>query len=115
MSKENIERFINQISGSQDLQARIGTGMEGEALAALGAENGYDFSVEELSGLGELSDQELEGVAGGAAYIKFDGVRGGYLRGEARVFPKVEMSSKQLGKGRRYIWKYNCRDFSGNV
>ena len=80
MSKEDVERFVNKISGSQDLQARIGTGMDGEALAALGAENGYDFSVEELSGLEELSDQELEGVAGGAAYIRFDGVQGGFLR-----------------------------------
>ena len=79
-SKENIERFINQIAGSQELQARIGTGMDGAALAALGAENGYDFSVEELIGLGELSEQELEGVAGGAAYIRFDGVQGGVLR-----------------------------------
>ena len=70
MSKENLEQFMKQIDSSEDLQSRIGDEIAGDDLVALGAEHGYEFSVEELSGLGELSDQELEGVAGGAAYIK---------------------------------------------
>ena len=79
MSKENLEQFMKQIDSSEDLQSRIGDEIAGDDLVALGAEHGYEFSVEELSGLGELSDQELEGVAGGSAYIKFDGVQGGVL------------------------------------
>ena len=95
MSKENVERFINQIAGSQELQARIGTGMDGEALATLGAENGCDFSVEELGGLGELSDQELDGVAGGFLRIEFE-----------KASPKFRFKRNT---------SYNCKDVSGNA
>ena len=97
MSKENVERFINQIAGSQELQARIGTGMDGEALATLGAENGCDFSVEELGGFGELSDQELDGVAGG------------FLR----VGIEFEKASPKFRFKRNT--SYNCKDSAGNI
>jgi len=40
----------------------------------LGAAHGCEFSIEDVQGGAALSDKQLEGVAGGAAYIKFDGV-----------------------------------------
>ena len=74
MSKENLEQFMKQIDESQDLQAKIGEEITGDALVALGAAHGCEFSIEDLQGDAELSDKQLEGVAGGAAFIKFDGV-----------------------------------------
>ena len=65
MSKENLERFMNQVAESEELQARIGEEIDAEALIALGAECGCEFTVEELQESAELSDEELDGVAAG--------------------------------------------------
>ena len=75
MSKENLERFMTRVADSKDLQAKIGEEITGDALVALGAAHGCEFSIEDVQGDAELSDKQLEGVAGGAAFIKFDGVR----------------------------------------
>ena len=65
MSKENLEQFMNQIAESEELQAKIGEEIEAKALIALGAECGCEFTAEELQESAELSDEELDGVAGG--------------------------------------------------
>ncbi len=67
MSKENLEQFMEQVAGSKELQARIGEEIDAEALIALGAECGCEFTVEELQESAELSDEELDGVAGGSS------------------------------------------------
>ena len=91
MSKEHLEQFMKQIDESQDLQAKIGEEITGDALVALGAAHGCEFSIEDLQGGAELSDKQLEGVAGGAAFIKFDGVRKLCLsRGSKGQFSFVE-------------------------
>ncbi len=48
MSKENLEQFMNQIAESEELQAKIGEEIDAEALIALGAECGCEFTAEEL-------------------------------------------------------------------
>jgi predicted ribosomally synthesized peptide with nif11-like leader len=65
MSKENLDQFIQQISESEELQARIGEEIDADSLIALGAEHGCEFSADDLTAEAELSDEELEGVAGG--------------------------------------------------
>ena len=65
MSKENLEQFMNQIAESEELQAKIGEEIDAEALIALGAECGCEFTAEELQESAELSDDELDTVAGG--------------------------------------------------
>ena len=65
MSKENLEQFMNQVADSEALQARIGDEIDAEPLIALGAEHGCEFTAEELQEAAELSDEELDGVAGG--------------------------------------------------
>ncbi len=65
MSKENLEQFMNQIAESEELQAKIGEEIDAEALIALGAECGCEFTAEELQESAELSDAELGTVAGG--------------------------------------------------
>ena len=66
MSKENLDQFMNQIAESEELQAMIGEEIEAKALIALGADCGCEFTAEELQESAELSDEELDGVAGGA-------------------------------------------------
>ena len=65
MSKENLEQFIQQISDSEELQTRIGDEIDTESLIALGVEHGCEFTAEDLAEHAELSDEELDGVAGG--------------------------------------------------
>ena len=65
MSKENLEQFIQQISDSEELQTRIGDEIDTDAFIALGAEHGCEFTAEDLAEHAELSDEELDGVAGG--------------------------------------------------
>ena len=57
MSKENLEQFMNQIAESEELQAKIGEEIDAEALIALGAECGCEFTAEELSEAAEFSDE----------------------------------------------------------
>ena len=66
MSRENLEQFMSKVADSEELQARIGEEIDAEALIALGAECGCEFTAEELQDMAELSDEELDTVAGGA-------------------------------------------------
>ncbi len=66
MSKENLNQFIQKVIDSEGLQARIGDEIDADSLIALGAECGCEFTAEELQDSAELSDEELDTVAGGA-------------------------------------------------
>ena len=65
MSKENLEQFMNQVAESEELKARIGDEIDAESLIALGVECGFEFTAEDLTTGAELSDGELDGIAGG--------------------------------------------------
>jgi|TARA_B100001964_G_C14157266_1_gene564919 predicted ribosomally synthesized peptide with nif11-like leader len=67
MSKENLGKFMTQVAGSEELQARIGEEIDAEALISLGAECGCELTAEDLQESMELSDEELDDVAGGYA------------------------------------------------
>jgi len=67
MSKESLEEFIQKVTDSEELQARIGEEIDADALIALGAEHGCEFCAEDLAPDAELSDEQLEAVAGGLA------------------------------------------------
>ncbi len=66
MSEENLKQFMSKVADSEELQAKIGEEIDTEALIALGAECGCQFTAEELQESAELGDEELDGVAGGA-------------------------------------------------
>ena len=83
MSDTKVEEFLKKVEEDQALQAELAkaleAGNEREAVTALANSKGYDFSSDELwagiqkrqaefsqhEAAGELSDQELEVVAGG--------------------------------------------------
>ena len=77
MSTENITKFTEAVSASPDLQAKLqevhlaAARQTAEQLAALSAETDAPFTAEEFLGnaqsqIAELSDEQLESVAGGA-------------------------------------------------
>ncbi len=72
MSRENLEQFMSKVADSEELQAKIGEEIDAEALIALGAECGCEFTAEELQESAELSDEDLDEMAGGN-YVKFVG------------------------------------------
>jgi len=57
------------VTDSEELQARVGEEIDVESLIALGAEHGCEFTADDLTAGAELSDEELDGVAGGAQSV----------------------------------------------
>ena len=55
MSKESLEQFMSKVADSEELQAKIGEEIDAEALIALGAECGCEFTAEELQYSAALS------------------------------------------------------------
>ena len=90
MGREAFEQFMTQVEGSAYLQTRIAKEIGADALVALGADHGREFTVEEVRAAGtaespgELSDEQLETVSGGlispviiTAYGKASHYKGG--------------------------------------
>ena len=48
MSKENLEQFMSKVADSEELQAKIADVIDTDALIALGAECGCEFTAEHL-------------------------------------------------------------------
>jgi predicted ribosomally synthesized peptide with nif11-like leader len=70
MSRGEVERFLGDLQMSTDLRQELeGLGQDRDALVSWANENGYDFTREEAEELGafdgDLSDDQLEQVAGG--------------------------------------------------
>ena len=67
MSTKTLYQFFNKVAESEELQYRLDEGgeIDAEALIALGAECGCEFTAEELQDSAELSEEELGTVAGG--------------------------------------------------
>jgi predicted ribosomally synthesized peptide with nif11-like leader len=116
MSKENLDQFIQKVTNSEELQARIGEEIDADSLIALGAENGCEFSAEDLAADVELSDEELDGVNGGplsvytnVASFRLDGTKKFRWSPEQRLEVYTEnqrrphFSNLPSGVGTRYI------------
>ena len=71
MSQESLEQFMEKVGSNEELRSTIENQLDGDgnigvdALITMGAENGCDFTVEDLTQNVELSDEDLDGVAGG--------------------------------------------------
>ena len=71
MSQQALEQFVTQIADSEELRTQIEGQLDSDGemsmdeLIELGAAYGCDFSVDDLNEAAELSDEELNCVAGG--------------------------------------------------
>ncbi len=69
MSEEQLKAFIEKVKGDTSLQEKLKAAADAEAVAAIAKSAGFVVSADEIktaqSATQELSDEELEGVAGG--------------------------------------------------
>ncbi len=68
MSEEQLKAFIAKVQGDKSLQEQLNA--EGANPVAIAKSAGFSISIEDLNAYREnLSDEELEGVAGGVGLV----------------------------------------------
>ena len=66
MSEEQLKAFLEKVKADTSLQEKLKAAADADAVAAIAKEAGFNVSADDLTkAQSELSDQELEGVAGG--------------------------------------------------
>ena len=72
MSEEQLKAFIEKVKVDTSLQEKLKAATDADAVVAIAKESGFVVSADEIKTtqsapqeLQELSDEELEGVAGG--------------------------------------------------
>ena len=78
MSEEQLKAFLEKVKADTSLQEKLKAAADANAVADIAKEAGFSISADDLSvflknapqnQLEELSDEELEGVAGGAVLV----------------------------------------------
>ena len=64
MSEEQLKAFLEKVKADTSLQEKL-KAADADAVAAIAKEAGFSISADDLKAQSELSDKELEGVAGG--------------------------------------------------
>ena len=62
MSSEQLKAFLAKVKGDSSLQEKLKAAKSPEDVVGIAKEHGHEFSADKLS---QLSEEELEGVAGG--------------------------------------------------
>jgi predicted ribosomally synthesized peptide with nif11-like leader len=70
MSEEQLKAFLEAVKADAELQEKLKAATDAEAVVAIAEAAGFVISAEELEALvlqtqAEMSDEELQGVAGG--------------------------------------------------
>ena len=66
MSEEQLKAFLEKVKADTSLQEKLKAAADADAVAAIAKEAGFSISADDLTNAqSELSDKELEGVAGG--------------------------------------------------
>ena len=66
MSEEQLKAFLEKVKADTSLQEKLKAAADANAVTAIAQEAGFIISADDLTkAQSELSDQELEGVAGG--------------------------------------------------
>ena len=69
MSEEQLKAFLEKVKADTSLQEKLKAAADANAVTAIAKEAGFNVSADDLTkAQSELSDQELEGVAGGLKY-----------------------------------------------
>ena len=67
MSLEQLKAFLERVQGDTSLQEKLKAAADSDAVLAIAKDAGFSISADELKNAqSELSDEELEGAAGGA-------------------------------------------------
>ena len=66
MSEEQLKAFIEKVQGDDSLQAKLKAAADSDAVVTIAKEAGFSISADDLTkAQSEISEEELEGVAGG--------------------------------------------------
>ncbi len=67
MSEEQLKSFLEKVKGDTSLQEKLKAAADADAVVFIAKEEGFSISADDLNiaPSTELSDEELEGVAGG--------------------------------------------------
>ena len=67
MSLESAKAFIEKMETDEDLRRKVNECKDQEGRKALVKSEGFDFTGDDLKlAVGELSEEDLEGIAGGS-------------------------------------------------
>ena len=66
MSEEQLKAFLEKVKGDTTLQDKLKAAKSPEDVVSIAKEHGHEFTADKIT---ELSEEELEGVAGGAASL----------------------------------------------
>ena len=66
MSEEQLKAFLEKVKGDNNLQEKLKAAGDADAVLAIAKDAGFMISIDDLKNAqSELSDEEVEGVAGG--------------------------------------------------
>ena len=66
MSKEQLKAFLEKVQGDASLQEKLKAATDSDAVLAIAKEAGFSIFADDLKNAqSEVSDDELEGAAGG--------------------------------------------------
>ncbi|MDA7431995.1 Nif11-like leader peptide family RiPP precursor [Synechococcus sp. AH-601-O06] len=69
MSEEQLKAFLEKVQADTSLQEKLKAAVDANAVVAIAKEAGFSLSADDInkaqSAQSELSEEELEGVAGG--------------------------------------------------
>ena len=68
MSEEQLKAFLEKVKGDTILQEKLKAAADANAVAAIAKEAGFSISADDFNKSSELSEKDLEGVAGGKDY-----------------------------------------------
>ena len=90
MSEERLKAFLEKIKTDTSLQEKLEAAADADAVTAIAKEVGFSISADDLKmAQSELSEEELEGVAGGQ-FSLFDCLLTGELWARRRKYPLFE-------------------------
>ena len=69
MSEEQLKAFLEKVKADTSLQEKLNGAADADAVAEIAKEAGFAITAEDIQSMqsapGEVSDEELEGAAGG--------------------------------------------------
>ena len=78
MSEEQLKAFLEKVKGDTSLQEKLKAAADSDAVLVIAKEAGFNVSADDLAkAQSELSEEGLEGVAGGISADDLKG-RAGY-------------------------------------
>ena len=65
MSLEQLKAFLEKVKGDPSLQDKLKAAKSPEDVVGIAKEHGFEFTADKIT---ELSEEEVEGVAGGTCH-----------------------------------------------